>query len=253
MNTSTKAIAGAVACVLAGVAVFIGVYTLRGSDQPIQAGPPPGPPGAGVTPIPGSTPDTSLPFWHIPYINQDNQRPRYSGLLNGFTIDPGWHGKSAYDVCPGTGLEAARSPRETVSAPGPLQIEPSVLPGGVSATSFTPLPDAWLCKGEPVQFGWSLSVEAGTPDVNPGGSALYISRIRGREPVIHAAPKERWSTTTVAGSPAIVSSPIVVAGDKQFGACFVAVYQEQTDVMTTVLASAANDPFCLRVAEAVLK
>lgn len=44
------------------------------------------PPPDDVTPEPGTTPDTSEPFWDIPYRNAEEQLPDFQGDLNGITV-----------------------------------------------------------------------------------------------------------------------------------------------------------------------
>jgi hypothetical protein len=138
----------------------------------------------------------------------------------------------------------------TVTSKGALQIDPKALGEGISAST---LPEAFLCKGTLALVDWTLSVAPGTASVNPGGSDLIITRSKGKDPVIHSAPLDRWHSVAVAGNPGILSSPIVSVGNKQFGDCFLAVYQATTDVLTTITGTAANDGFCLAIGEAILR
>lgn len=252
MHASARTLVLVAVAALLGSTVFSVTYSLRAPDPVTQAGPPAGGPDDSVTPAPNATPDTNSPFWHIPYINQNRQRTPFSGRLNGLTVDPTWTGRSAFDVCPGVGLTSPKAAEllKTVTSPGPLQIDPQALPEGITPTSS---PDAFLCRGLLAQVAWRFLVAPGGPSVNPGGSDLSITRTRGLEPVVHSAPAERWKSITIAGSQAILASPIVVADDKQYGSCFLAVYQTGTDVLTTFLADAANDAFCVAVAEATVR
>lgn len=236
--------------VAVGASAFTIVYATRGDDALTQAQAPINPPAKDVTPPPGETPDTSKPFWHIPYINQDEMRPIFVGTLDGYTINPAAPERTAYEVCPGTGLEqpAAAKIAETVGAPGPLQIDPNSLPTSVGPTTGT---DAWACKGNLTMASRSFRLTPGAEGVNEGGGSLFISRVTGNNPVVWAAPQERWKAIKINGLPAVVSRPIVSAGTKQFGDCFLAVYQPATDVLTTVWAAAANEAFCTAVAEGV--
>lgn len=233
-------------------AAFAATYFLRSADTPGVAAPILDQPGPNATPKPGETPDTSRPFWHIPYVNQDQQKPRFRGALNGFEIDPEAPGQSPAELCPPSGLSLP-APDKSLSIvidPGPLRINPGQLPPGVNGHE---LPEAYTCKGALAQVAWLFSVLPGTEHVNPGGSDLLIQRVRGRQPVIHEAPADRWAETTVGGLPAVVSRPVVVVGDREFGDCFLATYDPASDVMTTISASAATSEFCELIAQEVLQ
>lgn len=243
---------GGAALLVAAIA-FGATYMLRGPEELADAeAPPPTFPARDVTPEPGSTPSTEAPFWHVPYINEDASKPLFSGDISGIRIDPNAPGGTGYDACPGTGLmpPEPRAELKTATAPGPLSIDPSRLPAGITPAD---LPDGWLCKGELNQLNWAFSVAAGTANANEGGSSLLIHRRRGLEPIRHAAPEERWGAARINGHDAVVSSPVVAIGSKQFGACFAAVYDKESDVLTTVLASAAMSEFCIEVAEAIVR
>jgi hypothetical protein len=246
-----KWLGGLGAVALAFVA-FATTYALRGADRASQATTGPATPDHTATPAPHTTPDTSQPFWYQPFLNQDAQRKPFRGTLNGLEIDTSWQGRTALDVCPPRGLDSP-PPRTEISvaaAPGPLQVDPKAMPQGVSPSN---VPDVFLCHGELALLSWTFSVSAGTPDVNEGGSSLLIHRFRGREPITYGSPRERWSEATVNGLPVVMSRPIVTVGSKQFGGCFVAGYNSETDVTTEVSGTAANEGFCLQVAQAVMK
>ena len=44
------------------------------------------PPGPNETPIPGSTPDRTRPYWYVPYENQDRLAPKFHGTINGIEV-----------------------------------------------------------------------------------------------------------------------------------------------------------------------
>jgi hypothetical protein len=253
---------GALAIAMASFAL---VYSLRDPDRRTVAegpiafpsevpspgvGPKIEPPGPDVTPEPGMTPDTSKAFWFVPYLNQDRQKPRFVGELNGLQIDPASKGRSALEICPPTGLDLP-PPGTTVEVAtqlGPLQLDPARMPAGVKPVG---LPGVFVCGPDVAQVYWNFEYPAGTPGVNPGGGAINVSRMRGQEPVIHAAPQDRWLATRVAGMPAVASPPIITVNNKSVGTCFVAVYDPETDVLTTVLAGESLE-FCLAVAKEVV-
>jgi hypothetical protein len=153
----------------------------------------------------------------VPYVNQDKEKPIFEGSLNGYDIDPDWKGRSAIEVCPPDGLRspAPGTELETVSAEGPLQILPTDF--GFTAEALEP-PYAFLCGEDLTVVYWAFRVPAGTPDVNPGGSDLLITRSRGIEPLNRAAPEDRWHIITIDGHPAVASDPVVAAGDSNSGA-----------------------------------
>lgn len=225
-------------------------YGLRDSDTVTTAQQPPTTPDGQATPVSGSTPDTSQPGWHIPYLNADREKPKFKGTLNGIDIDADWPGRTALDVCPAVGLNPVDPSvlLATVVAPGPLRIDPRLLPKGV--TTSDP-PDAFACRGALADVVWKFHAEPGIPGVNPGGSPVLVRRIMGKEPLQHSAPRDRWATATVRGVDAVVLRPIIEADGKEFGECVVALYNAKTDAFTTVIAAAANAQFCLDVAEAV--
>lgn len=207
-----------------------------------------------VTPVPGATPDTTQPFWFIPYVNADRKKPPFKGNLNGFEIDPGYvDRRNGFDACPGEGL--TEPPHDqylaTVVQPGPFSIDPAKLPAGLTSLDG---PRVLGCKGVEIWITqWTFSVQAGTPGANPGGGSISISRTRGLRPLNHPAPADRWAGATVGGRPAVVSGPFVTAEKGQFGSCLVFVYDTDHDVSTHVFGSSSNAALCLAVAEAVLR
>ena len=239
-----------------GSAVALGafavVYLGRGDEHPARAGQSGEPSDGAPTAAAGETPDTSQPFWHMPYVEADAAREPFAGDLNGFVIDPdpARSGRTGFDVCPDVGLGPPPPGSELsfATAPGPLQIDPRALPEGIAPSN---LPEVFLCRGEVAEIGWTFSVRAGTADANEGGSGLYIRRVKGNEVITYGAPSERWVEASVHGLPVIVSKPIITVGAKQFGGCFLAAYNPETDVLTTVSGLAANEGLCLRVAEEV--
>ncbi len=231
MDPRTLRAAAAVAIVTAAIVVGC---VFGGEDQEAQAPTPTATPSA----LPGGTPELVTPF---------------RGTVNGYEIVPGGQGvveRSPYDLCPGVGLSGAPGEEvATITAPGPLRIDPSVLPAGVEPLG---LPDVFLCRGELAIVMWIFQIEAGTPDVNPGGGALSVHRVRGRDPIIHSAPRDRWAEVTIGGLDALVARP-PVSGDRPVGDCFAALYDPATDVYTTVSGHGANAEFCIAVMEAVVQ
>lgn len=73
-------------------------------DVEVYNPPPPGgvgeenPPGPDVTPEPGATPDTSLSWWHVPYLNQERMAEVRVQEITGITVGP-WVKYSLTDTC----------------------------------------------------------------------------------------------------------------------------------------------------------
>ncbi len=207
-----------------------------------------------VTPVPGSTPDTTQPFWFIPYVNADRKKLPFKGNLNGFEIDPDYvDRRTGFDACPGEGLTDPPYDqyRATVVQPGPFSIDPAKLPAGLTSLDG---PWVFVCKRVEIWITqWTFSVQAGTPGANPGGGSISVTKTRGLRPIAVPRPSDRWSSATIAGRPAIVSGPFVTAEKGQFGSCMAFVYDRDHDVLTEVVGTSANTVLCVDVAEAVLR
>lgn len=252
MNKVAKRIAAPSFLLLAAAIGFAIAYSTRGTQDVSQADSPPTAPSASSTPIPGITPDTNQPYWYVPYVNADRSKGMYAGQLAGLTIDPASPGRSAFEVCPPNGLTTPH-PGENLllaTAPGPLGLDPKSLGSGVSTNV---VPDVFLCKGEIATVAWTLSVAAGTPNVNPGGSSLYVYRAIGKVIVNHSAPRDRWVETTVGSHEVALAGPIIVVGEKEFGDCFVGAYDQNTNVSTMITATAAMSEFCVGIAQEILR
>lgn len=189
----------------------------------------------------------------VPGVSYNSQGTPFTGVLNGFTIDPSWRGPDALTACPPSGLTipAPGTNREAASATGPFQVDPNALARVVAGLSSPSVPEAFLCGEKLVSVSSTFSVPAGTTGFNPGGGALIIMRTRGKDPVIQSAPIERWHAGTVSGNPAIFASP-TFAGEKPVGQCDLVVYQSTADVTTTIIGLAGTDDFCLRIGVAVI-
>ena len=236
MELRTLRAAAAVAIAMAALAVGC---VFNGEDQEAPASTPTaGTPSATATSTPGSTLEPSTPF---------------RGTLNGYEIVPGGQGvveRSPYDLCPGVGLSGAPGEElATVIAPGQLRIDPAVLPAGVQPLG---LPEVFLCRDDLVIVMWVFHIEAGARDVNPGGGSLVVFRVRGRDPIIHSAPRDHWAEVTIGGVAALVARP-PVSGERPVGNCFAALYDPATGTYTTVSADGANAEFCVAVMEAVVQ
>lgn len=232
-------VVGGAAVLAAAVAVAVMAWALgEDSDSaPADGGETPGP-GASATVAGSPTVTPSAPF---------------VGTLNGTAIDPGWRGPPPFEVCPEVGLEPV-SPVEllqgTVAGQDRLRVDPALMPEGVAQAEA---PGGFACRGNLVEVAWAFSVAPGTADANPGGGTVFVRRVVGNEPLQHGAPAERWSAATIGRQPAVVLRAVVEEEGRQFGECLAAFYDAETDVLTTVVAVAANGAFCVRVAESVAR
>ena len=181
------------------------------------------------TPLPSPTPE-----------------PIFVGEINGVRIDPNDPGLTAFDVCPGTGMSSPPPAtfEQVATAPGPLQIDPNRLPPGI--TSLAP-PDVFLCKGAPAQIAWIFTIAAGTPNVNPGGGSLTISRIAAKSRVASSGPASNWQPVSIGQAHGAVlrgSNP----ASPRFPSCVLALYNPQDNVTTEVFAPTGNSDFCTEIA-----
>jgi DNA-binding CsgD family transcriptional regulator len=171
--------------------------------------------------------------------------PAFVGTLNGFQVDPSWRGRTPLEVCPsGTmGPPPPRTEEAVTTASGPLRIDPSLLGAGAAGRG---LPDAFVCDGALVQVAWPL-----TPPSQQGqpGPPLFVSRVRGLEPLQQPMPWSAWKTLDVAGQPAVgFENPKAPQG-----ACWLAVYQPSSDVLTIVSAEGHTLTECVNFAAALLQ
>lgn len=158
-----------------------------------------------ATPVPGSTPDRSLPNWYVPYLNQDRELPKFSGTINGILIG-----------------DAAR----TATGPSACATTPSVLVGDEATTALLTtelaIPQTSLsgvkpsaavvvttCAGQVVAVEQHFDALAGAPGVNSGGAAVTITRNRGGTGTNLQAPAGRWTAGTVSGHPAVLLAPVI--------------------------------------------
>lgn len=264
--------AGLLTSIAAAVAIFgasaaIPYWLLRDGDpvtvaqEPESArstrtpapGPWPDPEDRASTPAPGSSPNPAIPFWYVPYLNADREKPHFAGTLNGIAVDPEYRDRrTALDICPPDGLSHPAPDRylATATEPGPMSIDPGRLPTGITADD---VPWVWMCKDRLTSVSWEFSVKAGTPGANPGGGVLNIRRAADEPVVTYGSPAERWEAVTVAGRAGVLSLPIIEVEGAVLGNCFVAVFDEKSGVTTTVLGRALGRELCMTVAEVIFQ
>lgn len=231
----------AVTLVLAGIGVgsFFAVRTLTGGSGPASAENPPTafpePPGPNVTPAPGTTPDTSKPWWYVPYLNAERDKPLFDGTIAGVRIA---YGEDPGNVCP-DGKQTIGSYNDTIGTS--LSLKPSYLPKGAEPES-----DAFvgLCDGKPAIAQATYLVSA-DPLVPRYGGSIVILRHRGKPVASLAIPRDRWHEGTVAGHHAAIAEPILP--DLGLGESAVIVYSD--GILTEVHADGIPMADVLKVAE----
>ncbi len=181
------------------------------------------PPGPDVTPIPGATPDTTQPWWYVPYQNAERGKPFFRGEMNGIWITDGDDGRS---VC--------ENPERTEpqQADGTdLSTLPRDLPAGVVREDQPPNFQALWCGGRVVlnasMYSYPVDEEAGVR-----GGGLIVVRFRGDPTVSVSIPEERWYPETIAGNPAAIARPILP--ELGLGESAVVVWEEDKGIVTTV-------------------
>lgn len=217
-----------------------------GPDQnPVDQGTPSGPvlpPTADETPVPGATPDTTKPFWFIPYENQDRQAPKLQTTING--IEVGAAGGTDWQ-CPKPWTGKIDWRKETAGTA--FEVNLAALPVGVKLTGEPRL--AKCSDGRLLWFELALEASPGLTGVNTGGGEIFVSRVSGIRWWTQQAPAARWSAGEVAGRPAAILAPIV----PNLGQAGVFVLDAETGGSTRIMSSSASLEFVRSIAEAIYK
>lgn len=199
------------------------------------------PPGPDVTPEPGSTPDRSRPYWHIPYENQERMAPKFRGELAGLLI--GQEPPEADDEarrCPGAVIET--SPDAMRESWFPLTL--SGLPDGVQVKATTV---ATCDDGRPLWIEVDLEVAPGTPGAGLAGDTISIARVPGIRLWPNEASMGRWAAGQIAGRPAAFMDEIT----EGVGDTAVIVVDEETGGSTRFWATGSRLQLLRQVAEAM--
>ncbi len=196
-------------------------------------------PGNDVTPPPEATPDTSQPFWYVPYLNQDRMKPRFTGEVAGILVGPDVH---VTGIPCSVGEAVAGTPDDVLGSP--LEIPASTLPPGAALLRQ----EVANCRGQVIHNSLSFEIPA-DPDAGYFGGSLSISRSLSDPAVDASFPGDRWQETTVEGRQAALALPILP--DLGLGDSAVIVFED--GVLTVV--SAYNLPLddILRTAETLFK
>ncbi len=195
-------------------------------------------PGPDVTPEPGSTPDTSVPYWYVPYQNADNKLPRADQEVAGVLVGPTAAIQVAYpERCDSGGYVSDFSK----VASSPLSIAPSFLPAQASV-DFQEATDCddFVLTHELIYFvhpedGVETRIRSGEVDFfeSEHGGQIRVFRARVSAPAFPLdVPTARWTAGTVAGHPAALARPILDGG---YGEAAVVVWDAASGVMTAVV------------------
>lgn len=226
------------------------------SPVPTQAGWPPYPPGQGpgrgpayinppgpdVTPIPGATPDTTQPWWYVPYENAEARKPRFQGVINGITIT----GDTVGIDLPCDTIEV----KDLAAVEGTtLAVAPSYLPAGAIADFASRGQTSTFCNGVPASALARYVIVSDDSKWIRGGS-ITVYRYRAGSARIHIqAPADRWAAGTVGTVPAAVLAPIL----PDLGLGDSAIVWFQNGVVTVVSGSGIPATEMQRIAEGLLQ
>lgn len=200
-------------------------------------------PGPEVTPEPGATPDTTKPFWYIPYENAERMKPKVQGELNGITVgvtdgpslDCGFGGHLF-------GEEALAATKGT-----PFEINFDQLPDGVKPMVETA--EVFLCEdGSP---HW-LNIDLDQRTLGSTRFHISIARWWGLTLWVDSGSAERWSTGTVAGRNAVFLDQIIPG---RLGDASVIVLDPEIEGSTRIRDGSGTTPLSLlkQIAEAIYR
>jgi len=197
-------------------------------------------PNPDATPVPGSTPDMTKPFWDIPYLNQDRLAAKFHGTING--IELGATSGPALE-CP----QVYRPDWAEAIANTPFALNFGALPKGVSLAA---IPEIFFCEdGRPLRMEAVLNVGAGVDGATQGGGQIAISRVAGVRWWREEAPERRWRAGVVAGrGAALLDQPIATIAESA-----VFVLDPDTDGSTRFKGLGTTLKLTELVAEALLR
>lgn len=198
------------------------------------------PPGPNETPVPGSTPDTTRPFWYVPYENQDRLTPKFHGTINGIEVG---RASGPAPSCAGVSIK----PDFDVVRGSAFQIQVSALPKGVALAG--PPQIAQCPDGRIIWMTFELNVVPGTPGANEGGGGITVWRWADVRWIPQEAPAERWKPSSIAGRPAVVLRPVL----DNVGQSAIVVADDATGGSTTLLGVSVSPGLIQQVAEALYR
>ncbi len=207
--------------------------TISGSDAT--------PPGPDVTPVPGSTPDTTKPFWFIPYANAERDAPKFHGTLNGIEFG------AQSGALPACAKPATPDDWKKAVAGTFYDLKLDSLPDGVEPREFARVGKC-ADDGRPIWIIAEVHLE-GITGVNNGGGSIQISRWEAVRWYPQEFPPERFSTGTIAGRPAVFADSFLPV----IGVAAVVVSDAENGGSTMLLGNAVSVDVLKQVAEALYK
>lgn len=198
------------------------------------------PPGPDLTPIPGATPDTTQPWWYVPYQNAERGKPLFRGEMNGIWITDGDDGRNVCENPERTDPQKADGTN--------LSTLPRNLPTGVVREDQPPTFQAFWCGGRVVVSASMYSYPA-DEDTGMRGGEFMILRFRGEPTVNVSIAEERWQPGTIAGYPAAIAQPILP--DLGLGPSAVIVWEGDVGIVTVVRGFDVPMRTILTIAEAL--
>ncbi len=237
---------GAVLAVLVLGAAAFGLGRIAGSDDAATAQPGPvEPPGPDVTPVPGSTPDTSKPFWYVPYDNANDKLARFDRTINGIQIGPS--------------VQAAELHCE--ASPESMRIEPRFLPRGAILSEK----DEQAKCGDETYYALEYQYyvpgdETDNKRITTGEKTFFdadrprfiqVQKIAQVRPVFRTDyASERFREARIGGFPAVVGPPIFEAG---YGRSIILIYDEKNRVLTTLTGTDVSIGEIVAIGEGIMR
>ncbi len=207
------------------------------ADGPAHGSPPPG----DSTPVPGATPDKSLPDWYIPYLNQERNEPKFQGQLNGITLGV------SDGPTPSCTKTIAAADWEPSIAGTPFDLHFDSLPKRLNLHA---VPQVGVC-GDDGRTMWIIArfeVSAGD-GVSGSTGVVQISRWESVRWYPQKFLATKVSAGTVAGRPAVFAD----VGTSGIGQTAVFVVDDEIHGSTMVLSSNVSLDYLKTIAEALYK
>lgn len=199
----------------------------------------PEPPGPDVTPIPGTTPDTSSAWWYVPYLNAEQNKAPLDGTIAGIRIGP--------DVDLGRGCPAGLKLGAIDDTSG-TQFDLALAAHPPKTTLIPGSEYVVLCDGQVVASEASYSVGADTTGA-PFGGHFQVSRYGGEPYASVSIAANRWTESKIGGVPAALAEPILADAGLGQGA----VVQYRDGVNTKVTSWGIPLDQLLRIAEGLMQ
>jgi hypothetical protein len=239
--TATAAVLGAVAA-----GSFFAVRALTGGSGPAAAEGPQSTdldyPAADVTPIPGTTPDTSQPWWYVPYLNAEKAKMPFEGTINGITV-------TVADVAFDRECDEFDYGDLSVADETALGIHATYMPEGATIDPITGYLPVVICDGEPVSSQLSITVTSNPREHRYGGTIRIYRYYNSQSMVSAQFPEYRWSPGEIDGNRAIFARPIFP--DIGTGGTLIGI--DDGPIMTTVFSDSIPFEEVRKVAEGLYR